>query len=376
MSTPARARSPELADVWWRRPMDERRADRGAGRISTAYTAVYVTPFIVIGVALLLLEPLLFPVAMWSFAHAWVIPELFAHRGARVAFPLEALRRARARSAPRSGLLGDLLDHEPRELMADTGPGAATQGRLGAWLVGEAGALLVRPNGWRVHCFCVRATDPELPRGDRIAHLLLALRAGRDRLRDGREPRLHRRGVAGPPAAARASAAGAGRGDRGRRVLASRLAARPPPPPPRRRRAAPSSCPLLVGGQVDDGRGQAGKLAAVQHQIRAAVIQPARPRAGADRASPDRLALVWRTPCARRPGGASAPSSSGTRTPTLFPRRQGRSARPGSGTITVTGPGRSRASARVSAGPAPRGRPARPRARRTSPPRACPARGP
>ena len=47
---------------------------------------------------------------------------------------------------------------------------------MGAWLVGEAGALLVRPDGWRVHCFCVRATDPELPRADRIAHLLLALR--------------------------------------------------------------------------------------------------------------------------------------------------------------------------------------------------------
>ena len=30
--------------------------------------------------------------------------------------------------------------------------------------------------GRRVHCFCVRATDPELPRSDRIAHLLLALR--------------------------------------------------------------------------------------------------------------------------------------------------------------------------------------------------------
>jgi len=53
---------------------------------------------------------------------------------------------------------------------------ALHHGRMGAWLVGEAGALLVRPNGWRVHCFCVRATDPDLPRGDRIAHLLLALR--------------------------------------------------------------------------------------------------------------------------------------------------------------------------------------------------------
>jgi hypothetical protein len=28
-----------------------------------------------------------------------------------------------------------------------------------------------------VHCYCVRVNDPELPSGDRIAHLLLALRS-------------------------------------------------------------------------------------------------------------------------------------------------------------------------------------------------------
>jgi hypothetical protein len=50
------------------------------------------------------------------------------------------------------------------------------RGRLGTWLVGEAGALLVRPGGRRVHCWCVRADDPSLPAADRTAHLLLALR--------------------------------------------------------------------------------------------------------------------------------------------------------------------------------------------------------
>jgi hypothetical protein len=44
------------------------------------------------------------------------------------------------------------------------------------WLIGEAGALLVRPGGRRVHCYCVKVTDSNLPPSDRLAHLLLALR--------------------------------------------------------------------------------------------------------------------------------------------------------------------------------------------------------
>jgi hypothetical protein len=72
------------------------------------------------------------------------------------------------------GLLGDLLGHEERELQRETGL-AMERGRLGVWLVGEAGALLVR--GRKVWCFCVHVNDPTLPSGDRIAHLLLALRS-------------------------------------------------------------------------------------------------------------------------------------------------------------------------------------------------------
>jgi hypothetical protein len=62
-----------------------------------------------------------------------------------------------------------------RELRARTGL-VLERGALGVWLLGEAGALLVRPGGRRVHCYCVKASDPALPSGDRIAHLLLALR--------------------------------------------------------------------------------------------------------------------------------------------------------------------------------------------------------
>ena len=53
------------------------------------------------------------------------------------------------------------------------------RGRLGVWLVGPAGALLVRGGAGRfgrVVCYCVGVNDPTLPSGDRIAHLLLALR--------------------------------------------------------------------------------------------------------------------------------------------------------------------------------------------------------
>ena len=51
------------------------------------------------------------------------------------------------------------------------------RGGFGVWVLGEAGAVLVRPGGRRVHCLCVRVEDRELPPADRIAHLLLALRA-------------------------------------------------------------------------------------------------------------------------------------------------------------------------------------------------------
>jgi hypothetical protein len=167
------SRLPELASVGWRRPVDE-----GwlllRERVSAGYTATYCSPFIVAGVVLMALEPLLFPVALLSFVHAWVIPELFAYRGARVAFPMNETKAPKPERVAQ-GLLADLLDHEERALQRNTGL-ALEKGRLGVWLVGETGALLVRPRGRRVHAFCARAADPELPRSDRVAHLLLALR--------------------------------------------------------------------------------------------------------------------------------------------------------------------------------------------------------
>ena len=122
---------------------------------------------------LLSLEPLTAPLAAILLAHAWVIPALYAKRGANVLKP-----RPRAAAGPEQtavGLLGDLVGHDARDLHARTGL-VLERGTLGVWLVGESGAVLVRPGGRRVHCWCVHVDDKTLPSADRIAHLLLALR--------------------------------------------------------------------------------------------------------------------------------------------------------------------------------------------------------
>jgi hypothetical protein len=163
---------PELASVPWRKPTDARWLRRWA-RIWHAWTLLYTVPFICAGAGMIWLEPLAAPVALAALAHAWIIPELYAFRGASVVRPKEP--RAAPGEPVAQGLLGDLLGHEERELQRDTGL-ALERGELGVWLLGEGGALLVSPGGRRVHCFCVRAVERELPPSDRIAHLLLALR--------------------------------------------------------------------------------------------------------------------------------------------------------------------------------------------------------
>jgi hypothetical protein len=161
---------PELASVPWRQRTDQRWLRRW-GRIWGAWTLAYTVPFIAAGAVLIAIEPLAAPVALAAFAHAWIIPELYAYRGASVVRPKGPRNDAAEPTA--QGFLGDLLGHRERELQRETGL-ALEPGELGTWLVGEAGALLV--SGRRVHCFCVRTTEPELPPSDRVAHLLLALR--------------------------------------------------------------------------------------------------------------------------------------------------------------------------------------------------------
>jgi len=162
---------PETATVYWRPRLDAGRLRR-RGQLWTFSTLAHTLPFLATAALLMALEPLSFPVAAIAVAHAWGIPALYANRGVNVVRP-----RPRAGSAPERtalGLLGDLLGHEARRLHSRTGL-ALERGRLGVWLVGEAGALLVRQGGRRVDCWCVKV-DAELPSADRTAHLLLALR--------------------------------------------------------------------------------------------------------------------------------------------------------------------------------------------------------
>jgi len=166
------AELPELAGVSWR-PRTSSRSLVVCGRIWTLWSLAHTVPFAAVGLLLVALQPWAAPVALAAFAHAWIIPELYAARGMNVVRP-KGLRHARSEPVAQ-GLLGDLLGHEERDLQRATGL-ALERGGLGVWLVGEAGALLVAPDGRRVHCFCVRVPDGDLPPSDRIAHLLLALR--------------------------------------------------------------------------------------------------------------------------------------------------------------------------------------------------------
>jgi len=162
---------PETAAVYWRPRLDAarlRRREQGW----TLSTLAHTVPFLGVAVLMLALEPLSFPVAAVLVVHAYAIPSLYANRGALVVRP-----RGRSAGGPEAtalGLLGDLVDHEARELHARTGL-VLERGALGVWLVGEAGALLIRPGGRRADCWCVKV-DAELPSADRTAHLLLALR--------------------------------------------------------------------------------------------------------------------------------------------------------------------------------------------------------
>src|SRR3954449_12091295 len=126
---------PELAAVPWR-PRASEATLRRRGRLWTLTTVAHVVPFIAVAVVLMLLQPLSAPVAAMALAHAWVIPELYAVRGANTIRPRRRALPATGEPVAQ-GFLGDLLGHDERELQRRTGL-ALEPGRLGVWLVGEA----------------------------------------------------------------------------------------------------------------------------------------------------------------------------------------------------------------------------------------------
>jgi hypothetical protein len=164
---------PELASVYWR-PRVTDRSLKYAGWGWTAWMCAHTIPFITAAVVLGLLKPVTIPVGVILLAHAWLIPELYASKGANV-------MRKRALPEPLAdqvaeALLESLLCSEATSLFERTGA-VMQSGTLGVWLVGEGGALLIRPGGRRVNCYCVRATGDDLPSADRTSHLLLGLRS-------------------------------------------------------------------------------------------------------------------------------------------------------------------------------------------------------
>ena len=139
---------PELASVWWRRRASEQTLIR-AGRLWTLTAVSHSVPFLAAAVALSVLKPVTIPIGVVLVIHAWVIPELYAARGAGVVKRASASTATSKAELAALGLLGDLLDHRARELHSRSGL-ALERGRLGVWLVGEAGALLFRPGGRQI----------------------------------------------------------------------------------------------------------------------------------------------------------------------------------------------------------------------------------
>ena len=181
---PARRRAAARASCPRPRPSTGARASTtracaASARLWTLTTVAHVVPFVGAGALLMLAR------AARAAGRARVPRARLGHP--RALRPARRERRAparrRARRAGRAARRSACSATSSATTRASCTPRRAScvePGRLGTWLVGEAGALLRAPGGARTAGACgstSRVADAsELPSGDRIAHLLLALR--------------------------------------------------------------------------------------------------------------------------------------------------------------------------------------------------------
>ena len=193
----------ETAGVYWRPRVDARRLQVDRPAVDASSTFAHTVPWLLMAGFLLYLEPLSFPLAIILVAHAWIIPELYAKRGANVLRPAKRLSATR-RSGRRSACSATSSATRRASCTRDTGAGPRARparhlarrraGRRPVHRGRPARALLLRPR---------RGPGP----AERRPHRPPAARPARGRggLRDGRQPGLLRRAVA-PAAPPRAPA--------------------------------------------------------------------------------------------------------------------------------------------------------------------------
>ena len=119
---------PETEAVYWRPRVTPERLRRRE-RIWTLYTLGHVVPFLVTAALLLVVEPQSAPIAAICLVHAWILPALYAQRGANVLLPRPGADPAAERMA--AGLLGDLVSHDNRDRGPDRPPAAGAARRRG-----------------------------------------------------------------------------------------------------------------------------------------------------------------------------------------------------------------------------------------------------
>src|SRR5512142_2308371 len=108
----------EAAAMPWRRRASERTLVR-EGRIWTLWSIGVIVTFGLPAALLIWIQPLAFPVSAIFLGHGIAVLHLQARRGARGVKPLGEPTDAASKAA--LGLVGDLVGHDTRELLARTG---------------------------------------------------------------------------------------------------------------------------------------------------------------------------------------------------------------------------------------------------------------